>query len=75
MKFLVTKDLAHSRLLSYLMGSVVFTILLYIGLDILLHAHVIGLDLQSASVTLFGDMENFIERIHDAPVCLTNLQN
>jgi hypothetical protein len=63
MKFLVTKDLAHSTLLTYLMGSVVFAILLYLGFDIVLHAYVIGLDMQSASVTLFGDIENFVEPI------------
>ena len=63
MKFLVTKDLAHSTLLTYLMGSVVFAILLYLGFDILLHAYVIGLDMQSVSITLFGDVENFVEPI------------
>ncbi len=63
MKFLVTKDLAHSTLLSYLMGSVVFAILLYLGFDMLLHAYVIGLDINSVSVTLFGDIENFVEPI------------
>ena len=63
MKFLVTKVLAHSTLLTYLMGSVVFAILLYLGLDILLHAYAIGLDMQSASITLFGDVENFMEPI------------
>ncbi len=63
MKFLVTKDLAHSTLLTYLMGSVVFAILLYLGFDTVLHAYVIGLDIQSASVTLFGDIENFVEPI------------
>ena len=63
MKFLVTKDLAHSTLLTYLMGSVVFAILLYLGLDTVLHAYVIGLDRQSVSVTLFGDVENFVEPV------------
>jgi len=63
MKFLVTKDLAHSTLLTYLMGSVVFMILLYLGFDTVLHAYVIGLDMQSVSVTLFGDAENFVEPI------------
>ena len=63
MKFLVTKDLAHSTLLSYLMGSVVFVILLYLGLDTVLHAYVIGLDMHSVSVTLFGDAENFVEPV------------
>lgn len=63
MKFLVTKDLAHSTLLTYLMGSVVFAILLYLGFDMLLHAYVIGHDMQSVSITLFGDVENFVEPI------------
>lgn len=63
MKFLVTKDLAHSTLLSYLMGGVVFAILLYLGLDLVLHTYAIGLDIHSISVTLFGDAENFVEPI------------
>jgi len=63
MKFLVTKDLAHSSLISYLMSSVVFAILLYLGLDTILHAYVIGLDMDSISVTLFGDAENFVEPV------------
>ena len=63
MKFLVTKDLAHSTLLSYLMGSVIFAILLYLGFDMVLHAYVIGLDMHSVSVTLFGDVENFVEPV------------
>jgi len=63
MKFLVTKDLEHSTLLTYLMSSVVFMILLYLGFDIVLHAYVIGLDMQSISVTLFGDIENFVEPV------------
>ena len=63
MKFLVTKDLAHSTLLTTLMSAVVFVILLYIGFDAVLHAYVIGLDMPSVSVTLFGDAENFVEPI------------
>lgn len=63
MKFLVTKDLEHSTLLGYLMGSVVFMILLYLGFDVVLHAYIIGLDMQSISVTLFGDVENFVEPV------------
>jgi hypothetical protein len=45
------------------MGSVVFVILLYLGFDMLLHAYVIGYDMQSVSITLFGDVENFVEPI------------
>jgi len=63
MKFLVTKDLAHSTLLTYLMSAVVFAILLYIGLDVILHAYIIGLDRSSIEATLFGDEVNFIEPI------------
>ncbi len=63
MKFLVTKDLAHSTLLTYLMSAVVCMLLLYIGFDAVLHAYIIGLDMHSVSVTLFGDAENFVEPI------------
>ena len=63
MKFLVTKDLAHSTLLMYLMSAVVFAILLYISLDVVLHAYVIGLDMASIRATLFGDEANFVEPI------------
>lgn len=63
MKFLVTKDLAHSTLLTTLMSAVVFAILLYLGLDVVLHAYVIGLDMASIRVTLFGDEVNFVEPI------------
>ena len=63
MKFLVTKDLAHSTLLTYLISAVVFTILFYIGLDVVLHAYVIGLDMASIRATLFGDEANFVEPI------------
>ncbi len=63
MKFLVTKDLAHSTLLTYLMSAVVFAILLYLGLDMVLHAYVIGLDMSSIEATLFGDEANFVEPI------------
>jgi len=63
MKFLVTKDLVHSTLLTNLMSAVVFMLLLYIGFDTVLHAYVIGLDMHSISITLFGDAENFIEPV------------
>lgn len=63
MKFLVTKDLEHSTLLTYLMSAVVFAILLYLGFDAVLHAYVIGSDIQSISLTLFGDAENFVEPV------------
>lgn len=43
------------------MAAVVFFILLYLGLDIALHAYVIGTDVHSVALTLFGDAENFVE--------------
>ncbi len=61
MKFLVTKDLSHSRLLAYLMGAVVMALLLYLLMDVVLHAYVIGLDMTSIKSTLFGNMETFEE--------------
>ena len=63
MKFLVTKDLAHSSLLGKLMASVVVAIFFYFVLDIVLHAYVVGLDVSTISTTLFGNTEEFIEPI------------
>ena len=63
MKFLVTKDLAHSKLLAYLVGAVVFSIFLYLLLDVVLHSYVIGSDLMSIKTTLFGNAETFEEPI------------
>lgn len=61
MKFLITKELGHTKLLTTLIAAVVFFILLYLGLDIALHAYVIGTDVHSVALTLFGDAENFVE--------------
>jgi len=63
MKFLVTKDLAHSQLLAYLIGIVLVAILLYLGLDVVLHGYVIGSDLTAIHSTLFGNAETFEEPI------------
>ncbi len=63
MKFLVTKDLSHSRLLAYLMGSVVFAILLYLLMDVVLHSYVIGSDITAIKNTMYGNAETFEEPI------------
>ena len=63
MKFLVTKDLAHSRLLAYLMAAVMFAIILYLVMDVVLHSYVIGLDIPSIHNTLLGNEETFEEPI------------
>lgn len=61
MKFLVTKDLAHSSLLANLMSAVVFVLLFYLGLDVVLHGYVIGFDIPALQSTLYGNAENFEE--------------
>ena len=63
MKFLVTKDLQHSRLLGNLMIGVSVALFFYLGLDVLLHAYTIGFDLVSIANTLYGNVEEFIEPI------------
>ena len=63
MKFLVTKDLAHSQLLAYLIAAVLTAILLYLGLDVILHGYVIGFDMTAIHSTLFGNAETFEEPV------------
>ena len=63
MKFLVKKDLAYLKLFAYLMGSVVIAILMYVILDVVIHAYVIGSDIISIKSTLFGNVETFEEPI------------
>ena len=63
MKFLVSKDLAHSALLGNLMAGVVFALFFYLVLDIVLHAYVVGLDITTLSTTFYGNEEEFIEPI------------
>jgi len=63
MKFLVTKEPAGTKLITSLMAGVVFFIILYLGFDVVIHAYVIGADIQSVTLTLVGDSENFIEPV------------
>ena len=63
MKFLITKDLQHSTLLGNLMAGVSVALFFYLGLDVVLHAYVIGSDLESILNTLYGNVEEFIEPI------------
>jgi len=63
MKFLVTKDLQHSTLLGNLMAGVSVALFFYLSLDVVLHAYVIGSDMESISNTLYGNVEEFIEPI------------
>ena len=63
MKFLVVKELRHNPLLK----SVVFLLVAFLGLflvsDVVLHHLQIGLSLTSATETLLGNEEAFIEPI------------
>lgn len=63
MKFLVSKDLAHSALLRNLMAGVVSALFFYLVLDIVLHAYAVGLDITTLSTTLYGNVEEFVEPI------------
>ncbi|MDM5271609.1 hypothetical protein PGH07_05435 [Sulfurovum sp. zt1-1] len=63
MKFLVTKDLNYSRLYAYLIASVISVIFIYLILDTVLHAYVIGTDISSIKTTLLGNEESFEEPI------------
>ena len=50
------------------MAGVSVALFFYLGLDAVLHAYVIGSDMQSISNTLYGNVEEFIE-----PVLLDSL--
>ena len=61
MKFLVTKDLAHSTLLGNLMLGVCVALFFYLGLDVVLHGYVLGTNITEVSTTLYGNVEEFVE--------------
>ena len=63
MKFLVSKDLAHSTLLRHLIAGVVTALFFYLVLDMVLHTYVVGLDTTAVSTTLYGNSEAYIEPI------------
>jgi len=63
MKFLVTKDLAHSTLLGHLILGVCIALFFYLGSDIVLHAYILGDNLIALSNTLYGNVDEFIEPI------------
>lgn len=55
--------MAHSTLLINLMLGVSVALFFYLGLDVVLHAYVIGSDIESITNTLYGNVEEFIELI------------
>jgi hypothetical protein len=63
MKFLITKDLAHSRLIVRLMTGVIIAIMLYLCMDALVHAYMPGLAPDALMHTLYGDSVNFEEPV------------
>jgi len=63
MKFLVTKDLAHSTLLGNLMLGVCVALFFYLGLDVVLHGYVLGTNITEIGTTLYGNVEEFVEPI------------
>lgn len=63
MKFLVTKELHHNRLLRLLVLLFVGVVALFLFLDMVLHHYQIGLTLTHASASLLGNEEAFVEPI------------
>lgn len=63
MKFLITKELVRSTLLTKLILVVSVALLFYLVLDVVLHGYVIGFNLQGIINTLYGNEEEFIEPI------------
>ena len=64
MKFLKkNKEFDKNPLLKKLILFLVFTLLLFLGLDVLLHHHQIGLTLATATDTILGNEEEFLDPI------------
>lgn len=63
MKFLVTKELEKSIFLKYLMGSLVLFVVVFLVTDVIFHHYFIGLTVDQATTTLFGNEETFAEPI------------
>jgi len=61
MKFLVTKSLHNASFFKYLIGFLSLFIILFLMTDSLLHHLQIGLTLEKASFSLFGNEEEFLE--------------
>ena len=58
-----SKTLESNPLLKNLMAFLLLSLMLYLGLDVLLHQQQIGLTLDLATQTIMGDEENFVEPI------------
>jgi hypothetical protein len=58
-----SKELNRNPLLKKLIIFLVLTLLLYLGLDVFLHQQQIGLTLSTATNTILGNEEEFLEPI------------
>jgi|GEM_PF-961928 len=63
MKFVISKDLEHSKLLNTLMMGVSLSLLFYLVFDVILHGFIVGSDIPTISNTLYGNVDEFIEPI------------
>ncbi len=64
MKFLAkSKEFDKNPLLKKLIIFLVLSLLLYLGLDVLLHHHQIGLTLTTATDTILGNEDEFLDPI------------
>jgi hypothetical protein len=63
MKFVISKDLEHSKLLNTLMMGVSIALFFYLIFDVILHGFLIGSNISAISNTLYGNLEEFIEPI------------
>lgn len=63
MKFVISKDIEHSKLLNTLMIGVSAALFFYLVFDLILHGFIIGSDISTISTTLYGNAEEFIEPI------------
>lgn len=63
MKFVINKDLEHSKLLNTLMMGVSSALLFYLLFDVILHGFIVGSDITTITNTLYGNIDEFIEPI------------
>lgn len=63
MKFVLSKDIEHSKLLNTLLIGVSAALFFYLVFDLILHGYIIGSDISTISATLYGNAEEFIEPI------------
>lgn len=63
MTFLVTNELKHNKLLSFVLQLLMLVFILFLLFDLLLYHYQIGLTVAHATETILGNEEAFIEPI------------